>query len=298
MSTAAKASYFFRTAVFGIIRSPFIHAVAVGTIAVALTAFGLGRMVENHVESLVQALGGEVELTVYIRDGATPDERRSLAQALSARTGAAATEVSPDAALGRLKESLGDQGRALDSLKQNPLPWSLELALPAGAREPTALKALATAVRELPFVESVDFGEAALDRLTAMAKALRLGSAAVFFIVFVVTIVVVSATLQLAIYSRREEIEIQKLVGGTDRFVRAPFLLEGVTQGVLGATLATLALWALKAAFGDDVRSLLAFINLREAQGGTLALVGELFALGMLLGLVGSVVAVRRFLRV
>ncbi len=77
----------------------------------------------------------------------------------------------------------------------------------------------------------MDYGDEALERLSPIARALRLASLIAFALVFLTTVIIVSATLQLAIYARREEIEIQKLVGGTDRFVRVPFLIEGLLQG-------------------------------------------------------------------
>src|SRR5262249_41118994 len=116
----------------------------------------------------------------------------------------------------------------------------------------------------------------------------------------IATVVIVSATLQLAIYSRREEIEIQKLVGATDRFVKAPFLIEGVLQGVLGALCALLGLWAFAAFAGPPLQALFAFLIGPTGGPGllTAALAAELVGAGAALGLCGSFVAVGRFLRV
>jgi len=207
--------------------------------------------------------------------------------------------VSPQEALDRLEAQLGDQGKGLASLPRNPLPWSVEVALPPGGRDLPSLRALADQARALDFVDQVDFGEQALERLTAIARGLKLATLVAFAIVFLTTVVVVSATLQLAIYARREEIEIQKLVGATDRFVRAPFLIEGLLQGAGGAAVASLGVW-LFVRFG--VPKIAVALGFTEANAFTgllkPRLFGELFALGAVLGLLGSVVAVRRFLRV
>lgn len=299
MSVTASLGYFSRTALNGIVRSPFVHVIAVASLAIALVGFGLARMASAQLDRLLVALAGEVEMTVYLADGTTPEKIADLQAALSQRTGGQTRVVSPSEALGRLASELGEQGQALESLEENPLPWSVEVSLPPLAREPEQLEALAERVRSLPFVTQVDYGQEALERLTAIARALKLGSLIAFVLVFLTAVVVVSATLQLAIYSRREDIEIQKLVGATDRFVRAPFLIEGLLQGVVAAALACAALWAFAFFVGPKLAALFSFLDVGKGRSGIdPRLVLELFSLGAGMGLLGSIVAVRRFLRV
>jgi len=294
----ARASYFTRTALGGMWRDPFVHVVAIASLAIALFGFGLARIAGAQIDGLVSALGGEVELTVYLKDGTSPEDVAKLEAALQQRTGGATKVVSPAEALGRLSEQLGTQGQALTELGANPLPWSVEVMLPAQARDAESLKALSQTLRALTFVDAVDYGADALERLAALSKGLRLASVVAFAVVFLTTIVVVAATLQLAIYARREEIEIQKLVGATNRFVRAPFLLEGMVQGVLSALLAGAALWALAVFGAPQAAKVVAFLALPSGSKlVTLRLLLELLALGVAMGLSGSVVAVRRFLR-
>ena len=299
MSVTASLSYFSRTALNGIVRSPFVHVIAVASLSIALVGFGLARMASAQLDRLLYVLGGEVEMTVYLEAGTDADKIAELQAALSQRTGGQTRVVSPAEALGRLARQLGEQGQALTSLEENPLPWSIEVSLPPLSREPEALKALADRVRSLPFVTQVDYGQEALERLTAIARALRLGSLIAFLLVFLTAVVVVSATLQLAIYSRREDIEIQKLVGATDRFVRAPFLIEGLLQGALAAAIACLGLWAFVFFVGPRLAALFSFLDVGGGRVGIEPrLVLELLALGAAMGLLGSLVAVRRFLRV
>lgn len=299
MSVTASLWYFSRTALNGIWRSPFVHIIAVASLALALVGYGLARMATTQLDKLLFALGGEVEMTVYLEGGTTPEKISDLQAALAQRTGGQTRLVSPAEALGRLAKELGDQGAALASLEQNPLPWSIEVTLPPPAREPEALEALAGRVRGLPFVTQVDYGQEALERLTAIARALELGSLIAFILVFLTAVVVVSATLQLAIYARREDIEIQKLVGATDRFVRAPFLIEGLLQGVVAAALSCVALWAFAFFVGPRLAALFSFLAVGQASTRLEPrLLLELFALGAGMGLLGSIVAVRRFLHV
>jgi cell division transport system permease protein len=301
MSALAKASYFWRSAAIGLRHAPFVHFIAVTTIAIALFSAGLARGMSHLVDGLLASLGGEVEVTVYLEpDLLDPDIARVRDAMEQLSGGGMVVLVPPDMALGRLTRELGDLGEALAHLPENPLPPSLELEVPPVRRSPEELQELAKELRALPGVTGVDYGEEAVQRLSSIAQALRYGGLVALVVVLLTTVVIVSATLQLAIYSRREEIEIQKLVGATDHFVKAPFLIEGVLQGLLGALMALGALAAFERLVGPGLATLFAFLlgpatatPLLDARLGT-----ELLVAGCALGLGGSFIAVGRFLKV
>lgn len=280
-------------------RSPFVHIIAVAALALSLIGFGMARIAASQLDALVATLGGEVEFTVYLSFDAPEAQVAELEQALVARTHGTIARISPATALARLAEQLGDEGKALLQLGENPLPWSLELNLPPHARDAAALRQLAERARALSFVTGVDYGQEALDRLSVIAHALRLAGFVAFALVFLTTIIVVSATLQLAIFARREEIEIQKLVGGTDRFVRMPFLIEGVLQGLVAFALAWASLYGLVRWAEHEGGDLVGFLTLNgHFVVAWERLAFEQVGLGVALGLAGSFIAVRRFLRV
>lgn len=299
MSTGARLAYFARTAIGSMVRSPFVHVIAVASLALSLVGFGFARIAGHQLDVLLSSLGGDVEFTVYLAPDAPAEQVAELEKALTSRTGGTAARVSPADALGRLAASLGDQGRALVDLEENPLPWSIELKVPPAARDPETLELLATRTRALPFVTGVDYGQAALQRLSVIARALRLAGLVAFALVFLTAIIVVSATLQLAIFARREEIEIQKLVGGTDRFVRMPFLIEGAMQGLFAGAIALGLVFGAIRWIEREGGEFVGFLMLDghfAVKWGRLA--AEQIGLGVLLGLSGSFIAVRRFLRV
>lgn len=299
MSTRANVAWFVRSALGSMVRAPFVHLIAIASLSLALVGYGAARIAGSQLAALTSLLGGEVEFTVYLAQGADPTRVDELEQALAQRTGGVVHRVSPAEALGRLAKQLGEPGQALEALQDNPLPWSLEVKLPPTARAPAQLAALAAKLRELPSVTGVDYGAAALERLELISRALRLAALVVFGVVFLTTIIIVSATLQLAIFSRREEIEIQKLVGATDRFVRAPFLIEGVVQGLVSGALAHALLFGLVRVAQSQRGELIGFLSVDgHVVVDWLRLGLEQVGAGMALGLLGSFVAVRRFLRV
>jgi cell division transport system permease protein len=300
MSALAKTAYFWRSAASGLRHAPFVHFIAVTTIAIALFSAGLAQALGQRIDGLLGSLGGEVQVTVYLSPGLDEEGATVLRERMEASSGGRASLVPPQAALERLARELGDLGEALAQLPENPLPPSLELQVPAERRTPGALKALAEELRGLPGVTGVDYGEEAVERLSAISRALRVGGWVAFAVVLLATVVIVSATLQLAIYARREEIEIQKLVGATDRFVKVPFLIEGFLQGLLGAGVALGGLMLFERLVDPWLNSVFAFLLGPGGPSPLLvpALAAQLMALGCGLGLGGSFIAVGRFLRV
>jgi len=298
LSAVAKAQTFWRSAMEGIRHQPFVHAVSTVTLAIALFTLGLARSAAHEMDRLVGSLGGEVRVTVYLEPRASPESRAAVAAALRARS-MAVEEVTPRAALDRLVRELGPAAESLRGLSEDPLPPSLEVRVPERLRAPDALRALAAELRGMPSVTGVDYGEQAVERLSSIARAVRWAGWVAFIVLVGATLIIVSATLQLAIYARREEVEIQKLVGATDRFVQAPFLLEGSLQGLAGAALAIVGLVAFRQTLSPQLASLLSFLRLpgsvADARPWMEAL--QLALAGAGLGLAGSFLAVHRFLR-
>jgi len=298
LSAVAKAQTFWRSAMEGIRHQPFVHTVSTVTLAIALFTLGLARSAAHEMDRLVGSLGGEVRLTVYLDPRASPDSRAAVAAALRAGS-MAVDEVTPRAALDRLVRELGPAAESLRGLSEEPLPPSLEVRVSERLRSPDALRTLASELRAMPSVTGVDYGEQAVERLSSIARAVRWAGWVAFVVLVGATLIIVSATLQLAIYARREEVEIQKLVGATDRFVQAPFLLEGGLQGLAGAALAIVGLIVFRQTLSPQLASLLSFLRLpgsvADARPWMEAL--QLGLAGAGLGLAGSYLAVHRFLR-
>ena len=294
-----KLLYFLRAAFAGLRMSPFVHFVASLAIGVALFSAGLSSHGVRLVNSVLDSWGAEAEITFYLKGEVTPEAAETLVARVGQEEGGQARLVTPEAALERLRAEFGEAGGVLANLPKNPLPWSIELNPPAGHRSASAIAVLAARWVQAPEVESVEYGREWLERLESLATAARGAGALVLLIVLAAAVVVVAATLQLAIYARREEIEIQKLVGATDAFVKAPFLFEGIFQGLFGASLAAGGLHAFSHYMGPRLSDALSFLSGGLVFPRLIDLHGwlELCVVGACLGLVGSLVAVRRFLR-
>lgn len=284
-----------RRALGAMVRGPYVALVGTATIFVAVFATGLFAAALGGAERLLQAWAGEVQLSVYLAPGA--DLAAATRAARAAAPGREVEAVPAATALRRLAADLGAEARVLDGVGPGALPDAVEVRAPgislAGARE-LAARLRAT----VPGAAEVDFGNAWLETLERLVRRARVASLVLFVALAIATAVLVSNTLRLAVFARRDEIEIMKLVGATDAFVSGPFLIEGFLQGVLGAAVAVGALVVTHALLVPRLGAALALagtLRLSDTLPGPL-LVGLVLG-GGAVGLLGSALSVARTLR-
>jgi cell division transport system permease protein len=283
-----------RRALINLWRAPLPSLLAVVTIALALFLGGALAFSILGARALLTSWGAQRTVTAYVDRALSEEQVRALAERLRAdHPGVEVVLVSPAQALDRLRVQLGDLGGALDGLSRNPLPATLELT-PRGGGD---LRALADRVSNVGGVAEVDYGREWVDRLEALGGALRgFGTASLALLGFA-ALLVVANTIRLAVYARRDEIEIMKLVGATDGYVRAPFLLEGALQGLCGAALAAAGLLAVQRLVLPRAAAAFAFAAGASAPHLAAQHCALLAAAGALVGLCGSYLAVGRSLR-
>lgn len=287
--------YFLRRALENLRARPWPTAVTVATIALSFAVLTGYLLVFQALERAAELWGARLEVSAYLEDAVGEAGGRALAERVAGWPGVArVTYVSKADALARFRAALSGQSALLDALPGNPLPASIEVAPAPERRTAEGIRDLAARLQGLPGVSDVEYGREEAERLTAVIRVVRLAGLAVTILLGLAATLIVANTVRLALYARQEEIELLRLVGATDRFVRAPFLIEGALQGLAGALLAIglaaaahrLALPTLLA-LGDW----LAPAALPFLSGRTVA---ALAGAGLLLGLVGSWVSVSR----
>ena len=291
---ALRPLYFVRRALDAMRRGPYVAIVGTATIFVAVFAIGLFAASLGGAQRLLAAWAGEVRIAVYLKPGA--DLVRAREEAARIAEGRRAVAVPSSVALARLAESLGDQAHVLEGVGPDALPDAVEVEAPgislAGAR------ALAARLRDVTGADDVDFGNAWLEKLERFVARTRLAAVFLLGALSLATAVLVANTLRLAVFARREEIEIMKLVGATDAFVGAPFLIEGLLQGLLGGALAATALLVTHAAAVSRLRAAIPLAQVLSVRDTLPAsLLAALVAGGAAIGLLASTLAVVRYLK-
>jgi cell division transport system permease protein len=284
-------TYFVRRAMEAMWRKPVVSIVATFTIFVAVLVTGACAAALAAGERLALGWAGDVSISVYLDPAADLGAARAAVQA--AAPGRTLSVVPSDVALERLRESLGRDASLLDGVDATLLPPSIEVAA-AGLRL-DEVRALTGRLSAVPGARDVDDGNAWIDGLDRTLATVRAIGLLLFGALAVGTAVLVSNTLRLGVFARRDEIEIMKLVGGTDTFVQAPFWLEGLFQGVIGSVLAIAALLGAHAALAPRVAAAARLgPALERAQLLPTTLLLALAVAGAALGLVSSAIAVRK----
>jgi cell division transport system permease protein len=267
-------------------RAPLLSALGVITIAFSLFAFGLFGLVAVNIRQALRGVEERVEVRAFVSEGTSADAIAAAMKDISAFPEVARVDyVSQEMALERAKK---DMSEFSDVFEDAMLPASLDIHLKPGLRDPEMVKAVAERVKSYEFVDDVRYGEewvSKLYHLRAIATGTGLGLGLAFA---AVSIIIIGATIRVSVLARAKEISIMRLVGATDGFVRAPFLIDGFMKGIVGGLLALLLTWIAYRLI--DTRFIrLVFFDPR------LIFIG--IACGALIGVLGSATSVWSHLR-
>jgi cell division transport system permease protein len=289
-----------RRALGGIRRNPLIQMVAVGTIALSLVVAGAFALAARNVARLGEKWGRGTQMTVYLTDGTPPPRAKQIAAALQKLPGVEQVKVvEPHEAWLRLRLSLGERADLLDGVEEGFLPASVEATLQPGVAEVIRAHPAFDKLRHAAGVDEVELTGDWSARLTGLKNMLDGAGVAVGILVLAAFLYIVGSTIRLGVHARRDEIEIQKLVGATDGFVKAPFLVEGALQGALGTLLASGILYGLFRLAQPRVESVLAGLLASAPLGFFPATAIAMAVLGgALVGMTGSALALGRYVKV
>ncbi len=290
--------YFFGRAVSNLRQNMVVNAVTVGTITLALLIVALFLLLVVNLENAADSWSERVQVTVYFDRDLTPKEQTDLKNRIQALPGTAnVTWVGHDEALKRFKGRLKGQETLLEGVSSDVLPTSFEIALKKQSRSSEAVEAYVSRLKTVPGIGEVQYGEEWVRRFNTFLTFMRLVGALVGGFLLVAVVFIVSNTIRLTIYARRDELEVMALVGATRLFIKMPFLIEGVLQGLAGGLLSLLLLLAIYQLFLHNAGN---FLSFNPASSGLAFLPAEfmlgLVLAGALLGFLGSLTSLRRFM--
>ncbi len=287
---------FFLREAFKNLRLNFLmSATAVTTTAVCVLMLGIGMLVSAHVQGLIGQVGQGVAITAFFPEDASQeevDEARSSVESYPEVS--EVTHVSREEALSRFREMMDDQPDIADSIPSDVMPASLEIQLNDSRDSNT----VATRLEDEGFFEQLTYPQQTIERLNQVSGYIVWALRGATFLFLVASILLIFNTIRLSIFARRKEIEVMKLVGASDGFVRTPFVLEGLVQGLIGAAVAALLVVAMNFVFVSWAREVLPFVPVSSEAVNTLLVLLVLIAVGVIVGILGSFLSVRRFLRV
>jgi len=287
--------YFLRQALISMGRNLTVHILSLGTIVASLLILCAFLLLFANLDNWLQQWGRSLSMSVYLKDGTSEYKRDKIDSFIRGLPGAQIRRfISKEEAMDDLKAALGEEAGFLERLTHNPLPASYEVVFEntgAGDIAPEKIKA---ELEALDGVEEVQHSRQWLKRVEGFLDIVRLVGYIIAGLLCLCVVFIVTNTIKLTIYSRRDEIEILKLVGATDWFVKLPFLMEGMIQGIIGGGMAILTLYLGYLIFSKNDVYLIGATPLEFVflPGEYLVLV---FSLSVALGIIGSFIAIGRF---
>ena len=290
--------YFFKAALSNIKNNRLVHMISIGTITVSMLLLGSFLLLSVNIRDWLNDWGESLSMSVYIEDGLGQSAKAKIESALSGLEGAEIKGfISKEQALSNLKKSLGDQAGLLEGLKTNPLPASYEILFHETEKNNVDPEKIKSYLEKIDGVDEVQYSEQWAERFQGIMNVFRIVGIVIGGFLCMAVLFITTNTIKLTIYSRRDEIEIYKLVGATDWFVKLPYLIEGTIQGLLGGILSFATLLIFYSVF--SVRTVRIF-GLPAIDFAFLSFEHSIFMiiLSIALGFIGGLVAIGRFFKV
>ncbi len=274
------------------------HVLTAGTRAMTLFVFGGFLLLQENLTGLLKGWSSQLQIFAYLEEGLGDSELETVQRQVRSYPEVEGVRyVSKDEAWESFKSDLGAQSGVLEGLDREILPSSLEITVKKSYRQRASVADLAGRLKEVKGIREVEYPEVWMEKLSLLLLGVQWTKWIFGGFLFMASLLIVGSTVKLAIMARRDEIEIMQLVGATDRMIKAPFVIEGMIQGLLGASFSLLLLWLL-----------FLFLSMRLPPSLGILIPGDqlhfldfwqssfLLLLGWLLGAVGSFFSLRRFL--
>ena len=288
-------NYFIVDAFKSLKRNTTISIASMATVLATLFVFGVFLLTGINVSHGISDVESKVEIKVFLKDDIKLAQQKDIEAALRNISGVKeVTHESKDEALQKFREQLKDNATILKGYdeKNNPLPSSFVVKLDNA----DVAKTVESSVKSMDGVEDVGNDQDLIDKIASFAKTIKWVGVVLFAVLIGVSLFLIINTIKLTVYSRRREVGIMKFVGATDWFIRWPFIIEGMVIGILGAIFSNLLLYfSYKEVYGKVTESLYT-IQLLSPSYVLTTLSWQFIISGMLIGVFGSIIALRKFL--
>lgn len=282
--------YFTKEASIGLSRNGLMTLATIVTITLSLIVLGSFHIVIANTNFLMDMAKEVLELRVYLKDNADPYELQS--KIIEYQGVKDVTYIPKEKGAEWLEQNLGvkDLFKATD----NPLPNMINVKLQDDAK----VKTLAKKIEALPGIDEVEYGESFVEMMLIIVQIVWILGISLVAIIGIVVLYIIVNTIRLTVFARRKEIEIMKLVGATDWFIRWPFLIEGILLGLTGSIIALLLLSKGYGLLTQYIKQFAPFIPLLTEQVINRQMLVLMTTLGVFFGMLGSMVSLKKFLRV
>lgn len=298
---ALKVDYVAREVGSNLRRNVTLTLASIITVFVSLALVGVAFLIRQGVQNATERWQGGVEFIIFMNPDSTQDQIDGMAEALDESPEVASVDfVDQQEAYDEFVDLFADSPEMVQAVTPETLPPSFRVE--PKDKEVEVIRALGATFETRPGVKTVVFAAEAIRQLQDFARLLSLGLFSGALVLLGAAILLILNAIRMAMFARRREIEVMKLVGATNWFIRVPFMIEGLVQGLVGALLAIPAVVVIinfiQGKLSDDDTTLVLFQGFAVHSSEQLGVAILLLAVGCLVGVIGSFVAVTRFLDV
>jgi cell division transport system permease protein len=288
---------FFKRALDDIFKNRFLNLVTIITIALSILIASAFILFFVNTSDIINSWKKGLRIMAYLKPGIDNDGLKDLKLAIQALDDVDHIKfISKQEALSRLKAQMAHQTSLFENLTQNPLPDSIEIRMKAATESWQNIDSLAAQIEALPEIDEVEYGQRWVGRFAQIISLFRLAGYAMGALFFMATIFIVANTIRLVIYSRHDEVEIMRLVGATDNFIKIPFYFEGLIQGALGALIGLAMLYIAFIFISSNVEKGF-FPGLFRFHFLSPTLLLAILLVSMLVGWLGCFISLKQFLK-
>ena len=298
-----RISYAFRETIASFRRNVTLSVAAIITSAVSLLLVGATFLMQRAFDNLLVQWRGDVGMIVFVRPDVTPEALKFVEQNLKSQPNIIDVDkilyLDKAGSFEEAKRVFAGDTTTLSLLSIDTIPSQFKVV--PKTTDPELVRSLAEQYRTLPGVAGVSLAEDEFDVISTLSGFVRTVTIAMSLVLLAVAVILIWNTIRTAIFARRREIEVMKLVGATDWFIRVPFILEGLIQGLVGAMVSCVGIWTLNSAWTSGVAGFKAGTGVSSLVVPDSYLNGVMIALliiGATAGGVGSGVASSKFLDV
>ncbi|MDO4841920.1 MAG: permease-like cell division protein FtsX [Phoenicibacter congonensis] len=298
---------FFREAIQGFTRNASTAIGSIVTIFLSLLIIGLFMAAGSMLDSLMSSVENEVSITCYIKDDASQTNYNAMMDKIRKMDSVATVSfTTKDQAMENFKKSNSSNPDIIDGLDgNNPLPASINVELSDSQKVTEVANKIANdsdfkkiCDNESDPSESVKYGQGTVERLFQITNYIRIAGIVVIAILVFIALVFINNTIRLAILARRKEIAIMRLVGASNGYIRGPFIMEGALHAIIGSGLAILVIELLRRFAVPQLQNMIKFLNF-SVDGSVYGVIYiALVVFGLIIGIIGSLLAMRKYLRV
>ena len=288
---------YFKHAFRDILKNRLLNAVSVITIAFSVVITSSFILFFVNTNDMLNLWKQGIKIMVYLYPEVPGEIIPEIQKKISGMYGVQDVRfISKEEALGILKEQMKRQSSLLENLKENPLPDAFEIRMIPSSRPWEKIESLAAQIDAIPQVEEIEYGQKWLTKFSYIIKMFKLTGYALGILFFIASVFIVANTIRLVLYTRREEIEIMRLVGASDGFIKVPFYIECVVQGAMGGIIGLIILYLVFVSVLSNVEQGVTsgFINIKFFSFGIMSLI---LLCSMFTGWLGCFLSLKQFLK-